>query len=179
MSYYSIDDIETDGIRVPTKFLIDVPGLGFLLPDRMKRGGPADMYAGAEVMLPLWLAAPLASAVAETRSDGSGGDVPILEMQEPTALNQDVLNVLKSEPGALDLRSQSRLFTYLALAWNDLFTGDELARVLYDAIRIRAAEIFDSALAQNGVDQSLDDYEVALYNSTANTIKDLQKWSKK
>jgi len=172
--YYSLDDIETDGLRVPTRFLVDAPQLGFLMPAGTRNEAPdPTVRAGTEVVLPLWLATPLA---AESLSEDS--DEPILELLEPAALRTDVLNVLKSEPLALDLRSQNRLFTNLALRWSELFTSDELARILQETVRVRAASIFDMALAQQG-GEHMDEYEQRLYAQAAATIRDIRAWQRK
>lgn len=172
MSYYSIDDIETDGIKVPTRFHVAAPGLGFLL-SHTDRSSPrmTDIPAGADVVLPLWLATPLASAAVDENSEEA-----FLEMREPAALRQDVLNVLKSEPMALDLRSQNKLFINLALVWTELFASNELARVIFDTVRIRAAYVFDAALSHQGADPKLDEYETSLYASVSRAVRDLKKW---
>lgn len=172
MSYYSIDEIETDGIKVPAKFLVEARDLGFLMPSGSRNETPdPNIHAGAEVVLPLWLATPLA---AESLSENS--DEPILELVEPKALHSDVLNVLKSEPLTLDLRDQDRLFTYLALRWSEMFTSNELTEILQKTVRTRAAYIFDMALAQQGNDQKLDEYEQHLYSIASATERDIRQW---
>lgn len=172
MSYYSIDDIETDGIKVPIKFNVTSPGLGFLMPQTDRNSPPiTDIPAGANLVLPLWLATPLASATVDEISEEA-----FLEMREPAALRQDVLDVLKSEPMALDLRSQNKQFINLALVWTDLFASNELARVMFDTVRIRAAYVFDAALSRQGADPKLDEYETSLFASASRAVRDLKKW---
>lgn len=180
MSYYSLEDVETDGLRVPVKFQVSTPGLGFLLEESgnsiSKEPKPikseAVIPAGAETIIPLWLAVPLASASVDETSDD-----PFLNVGEPPSLNNDVINILRSDPASIDLRQQNRLFTNLTLYWCELFGSADLQNTLYDTVRLRASHILDAALAQNGVggvDKGLDDYERRLYQESVRVIRDAQ-----
>lgn len=168
MSYYSLDDIETDGLRVPASFQVAAPGLGFLLENN--EGLSTVIPAGAETVLPLWLATPLASAAVE-----EGSDEAFLNIGEPHALATDVINVLRSDPTSLNLRRQNRLFTNLALYWCELFASEDLVNTLYETVRRRASFILDAALAHSGVggvDQGFDDYEQSVYQASVRVIRD-------
>ncbi|GMM53030.1 DNA replication protein [Starmerella bacillaris] len=168
--YYSLDDIETDGLRVPAKFQVDAPGLGWLNEEAKTENVPA----GAEAILPLWLATPLASA-----SVNEGQDLAFLNISEPHALNSDVINILRSDPASLDLRNQNRLFTNLAIYWCELFASDDFVQTVYEMTRLRSAYIFDAALAQSGIggiDRGFDDYEQRLYQATAKVIRDAKQF---
>lgn len=176
MHYYSIDDIETEGQRVPATFEVDVPRLGWLRGDesvhRISRES-GTITKDTRLDLPLWLAGPLAS----TRVS-PGSDDAFVVLEEPQAFTADTLNALKSGPASADLREQSPVFTHLGLYWLDLFQSEELSRVLYETIQARAAEILDAAVAQRGMSPSLDEYERQLYKASSATVRDLKKWQR-
>lgn len=59
-----------------------------------------------------------------------------------------VLNALKSDPSSVDLRLLSPVFFRLAEQWLTLMDAPELASVLIESFKNRAAEIADLATAK-------------------------------
>lgn len=164
--YYDIDAIETEGQRVPTKFNVSVPNLEYV------SGSREIIEEGATLELPLWLAGQLA----QVSVNPDVGDLSFAELEAPAAFSPDVINALKSAPLAIDLAEQSPVFTFLALRWIEHFDAPELAAVLYDAVQQRSAEIYDFAVAQRGVQPTLDESERQLYRLMHAVVRNMRTW---
>lgn len=166
-----MDSIQTEGERVPATFNVDVPGLGVLIGE-----DGTDIKAGTEMELPLWLAVPLASSRISPDSD-----IAFIDIGEPSSFEIDVLNSLKSDPTAVDLRALSPHFTHLALYWLQLFGSEELASTLYKSIQTRTSDIFSAAAAKRQSVESLgtlDNFERSLYKIASLSTRDILEFEK-
>ncbi|VVT55076.1 uncharacterized protein SAPINGB_P004415 [Magnusiomyces paraingens] len=169
--YYDLDDIAKDQQTLPCKFNVTVPNLGYLV------GAPGtEMKKDATVDLPVWLLRILAQT--PIAPDSTTPFVTPLPTKEFAAR---VLNALKSDPSSVDLRLLSPVFFRLAEQWLTLMDAPELASVLIESFKNRAAEIADLATAKTTRDaseflQRLDSTESRLYRSTHEANKDLKTW---
>ncbi|KAI5809031.1 hypothetical protein DFH27DRAFT_542197 [Peziza echinospora] len=133
MSYYDIDAILTDAQKIPCTFNIAVPGLGYL-----DGTSTPDIKANTPLTLPLWLAEFLAISQPTSRT-------PLVSLDLPTCLSTRVQNALKADPKSVDLRALATHFYALGCRVLQLFEDEELADVLADSFRKRAAEVADHA----------------------------------
>ena len=172
MSYYDLDDFLSESQRVPCKFNITVPLLGYL------EGTPgADISEGSKVELPLWIAEFLAiSAVSET------SEVGFVDLLQPEALNKKVINAIKTDAVSLDAHSICQHFYSLVEKWAKLYNDKELSEVAQQMLRDRAHEINNYAQNLRGAHQesnilySLDEFEKVLYKTSHDSYKQLRKW---
>ncbi|KAI0139298.1 DNA replication complex GINS protein psf-3 [Pestalotiopsis sp. NC0098] len=132
MSYYDLDAILTDAEKVPCKFEIEVPELGYL-----DNNPSQPLKANTTVSLPLWLAELLALA---NRSANSQDTAPFLTLSMPATLSNEVTSALKADPRAVALRDQSHNFYALATRMLDLFEEPEMCTVLRRTFVTRAGE---------------------------------------
>ncbi|KAK9470822.1 DNA replication complex GINS protein-like protein psf3 [Dipodascopsis tothii] len=174
--YYSLDDILTDGQKVPVTFNLTVPGMGYL-DDNSTANAP--IKEGTRLELPLWMAEILAiSGVSEDTEDG------FVTLGNPPQFANKVLNALKSDATSVDLRSQSAMFYRLAERWLSMVQDDDLATVLLETLKKRAAELRDhahnprSALIGDQQDflGKLDETEVLLFRTAHDSSKEFKSW---
>ncbi|KAI9855193.1 MAG: DNA replication protein [Vezdaea acicularis] len=186
-SYYDIDSILTDAQvhtgnipwraivnieqKVPCTFELDVPDLGYLDGNA---GG--DLKQGTRVDVPLWLGVMLAIGY-------QLGTPSLVRLDLPNALSQRVLNALKADPRTVDLRSQASHFYSLGARMLELFEEEEIADVLIETFKIRAAEIADHAhnprgALGEGADflRGLDETERQLFRSAHESAKLMRSW---
>lgn len=163
--YYDINDIETEGQRVPTTFNVTVPHLGHIV------GNTETIESGTVLELPLWLAGQLSTVQVD-----NDAETTFVSLEEPAVFSPDVINALKSAPVSLDLAEQSTVFTNLALHWLQMFDFPELANVLYDAVQQRSAEIYDYAVAQRGAQPQFDESERQLYRLVHGVMRNMRAW---
>ncbi|ODV89768.1 hypothetical protein CANCADRAFT_46170 [Tortispora caseinolytica NRRL Y-17796] len=178
-NYYDIDDILTDGIKLPCTFEITVPGLGFLAGHNANDA----IKEGTEAELPLWLASTLSVSQITADSDKTFVSLPI-----PTALSQVVMNALEGDPMSVNLRDQSTHFYRFVERWlsiSDL--SDEMtlrmAQVTSAALQQRATSIFNHAQNPNtavwdesGIISNLDELELGLYKIAQTATINVRKW---
>ncbi|KAB5527926.1 hypothetical protein GE09DRAFT_975429 [Coniochaeta sp. 2T2.1] len=129
MSYYDIDDILTEAEKIPCRFQLEVPDLGYL-----DNNPSAPLKAGTDVSLPLWLAELLALPP-------QGSETAFLVVELPKPLSQEVFQALKADPRAVPLRDQSAHFYNLATKMLDLFDEKDMTATLRKTFATRAAEI--------------------------------------
>ncbi|EEA20310.1 hypothetical protein ZTR_01768 [Talaromyces verruculosus] len=172
MSYYDIDAILTDAQKLPCKFELEVPGLGFL------EGNPGEnIKTGTQVDLPLWLG--------EMLSIGARlGTSRLVTLDLPSALSERVLNALKADPRTVDLRSLAPHFYSLGIRVLELFEEDNMADILSDTFRRRASEIADHAhnsrgALGEGVEflRGLDETERQLFRIAHDSAKEIRIWA--
>ncbi|KAI1841821.1 hypothetical protein JX266_011998 [Neoarthrinium moseri] len=149
MSYYDLDAILTDAEKVPCKFEIEVPDLGYL-----DNNPSHPLKAHTPVSLPLWLAELLAIA---NRSANSQDSSPFLTLSMPQTLSSEVTSALKADPRAVPLRDQSHNFYALATRMMEIFEDPDMCAVLRRTFVTRAGE---TALHARKAGAS-DDYKVA------------------
>ncbi|KAI1764829.1 DNA replication complex GINS protein PSF3 [Hypoxylon sp. FL1150] len=133
MSYYDIDAILTDAEKVPCKFELDVPELGYL------DNNPSHaLKAGISIGLPLWLAEPLAlTSVSQTSPD----DTKFVTLDLPPSLSNQVMSALKADPRVVPLRDQSHNFYSLGTRMLDVFEEREICAILRKTFVTRATDI--------------------------------------
>ncbi|KAH8600754.1 hypothetical protein B0O99DRAFT_503257 [Bisporella sp. PMI_857] len=170
MSYYDLDAILTDAQKVPTTFELDIPGLGYLdnAPGR-------PLKAGTKLDLPLWLSEMLAVTNATSKS--------LVTIDLPPCLTPRVMNALKADPKSVDLRALAQNFYGLGARILELFEEEEVAEVLMNSWRKRAAEISDHASnaghgSRDGVEflRGLDDKERDLFRAAHDSSKAMRNW---
>ncbi|KAI1134323.1 DNA replication complex GINS protein PSF3 [Hypoxylon sp. FL0543] len=135
MSYYDIDAILTDAEKVPCKFELDVPELGYL-----DNNPSQPLKAGTLVGLPLWLAEPLALTSRSTSSSEEDSK-SFISIDLPPSLSNEVLSALKADPRAVPLRDQSHNFYGLGTRMLDVFEEREICAILRRTFVTRAADI--------------------------------------
>lgn len=171
MGYYDIDEVLADGERVPCKFNITVPGLGFL------EGNPGKpIEKGTKVDLPMWLAKVLATVPV-----GSSGEL-FVEFLEPDFASPKVINAIKADPLSVDLHSIISNFYKLGENWATMFSDVQFAETLMTMLKERALEIDNYASnTTNHVNSpfllSLDEFEKNLYKVTYESKKQMRKWN--
>ncbi|KAI0846533.1 DNA replication complex GINS protein PSF3 [Daldinia vernicosa] len=135
MSYYDIDAILTDAEKVPCKFELEVPELGYL-----DNNPSQPLKTGTSVGLPLWLAEPLALTSRSPNSleeDSSS----FVSLDLPPSLSNEVMSALKADPRAVPLRDQSQNFYGLGTRMLDVFEEGEICAILRRTFVTRATDI--------------------------------------
>lgn len=174
MSYYDVDAILTDAQKLPCTFELEIPGLGYL--DGNEGGS---VKAGAKVDLPLWLGVMLAVS-----SGTQLGGQPLVTLDFPAPLQQRVVNALKADPKTVDLRAQAPQYYSLGAKILDLFEDEDVADVLIETFKKRAADIADHAhnhrgALGEGADflRGLDETERQLFRAGHDSAKAVREWS--
>ncbi|KAK9233934.1 hypothetical protein V1525DRAFT_414753 [Lipomyces kononenkoae] len=175
--YYDIDDILTDGHKIPVVFQLTVPGMGYL---EHERSSSSDIKQGARIELPLWLAEMLAIG-------GISDELPtgFITVSTPAPFNNKVLNALSADPGSVDLRGQSMQFYKFAERWLAMTGDNALLDTIMDTFKARAAIVHDyahntrSALMTDRSEflGTLDDTEIKLFKVAQEASKDLKRWT--
>lgn len=172
MGYYDINDILADGEKIPCKFNLSVPGLGYL------EGSPGKpIEINTKLDLPMWLAEVLAvcSTLENTQET-------FTELLEPDFIASKVLNAIRSDPKAVDLHSTMANYYKLCEKWSRIFNEKELIDVVMTMLKERAMEIDNfSSNAMKHVSTpfllSLDEYEKDLYRMTYESKKQMRDWN--
>ncbi|SGZ49006.1 CIC11C00000002551 [Sungouiella intermedia] len=171
MGYYDIDEVLAAGERVPCKFNLTVPGLGFL------EGNPGKpIEEGAKVDIPMWLAETLARV-----EIGNTGKRFVLFL-EPDFTSPKVINAIKADPLSVDLHSIVSNFYKLSEKWASMFADVQLAEMLMTMLKERALEIDNYASntskhVNSNFLYSLDEFEKNLYKVTYESKKQMREWS--
>ncbi|KAI1108184.1 hypothetical protein F5Y14DRAFT_102339 [Nemania sp. NC0429] len=181
MSYYDIDSIMTDAEKVPCKFELDVPDLGYL-----DNSPSQPMKSGTIVGLPLWLAELLALA---NRAPSSAGDdaKSFVSLNLPPSLSNEVLSALKADPRAVPLRDQSHNLYGLATRMLDLFDEKEMCAILRRTFIMRAADVALHAGKAGATDdvgvgaggeflRGLEEWERGLFKKAHDGAKGSREW---
>ncbi|KAI1343741.1 hypothetical protein F5Y15DRAFT_411597 [Xylariaceae sp. FL0016] len=181
MSYYDIDAILTDAEKVPCKFELDVPELGYLDND------PSNpLKTGTTVALPLWLAELLALA-SRAPSSSEEDAKSFVSLELPRSLSSEVLSALKADPRAVPLRDQSQNFYGLGTRMLDLFEEREICAIVRKTFVTRAADIALHARKAGATDdvpssiggeflRGLEEWERKLFKSAHDGTKGTKDW---
>lgn len=172
MGYWDIDDVIADGERVPCKFNLTVPGLGFL------EGNPGrPLEKDTKVDLPMWLAETLAEheGVEETGQ-------AFIDIVNPDFVSAKVVNAIKADPNSVDLHTIMSNFYKLSEKWCSLFLDGAFRDVVMAMLKERALEIDNFASNTNkhvnsAFLYSLDEFEKHLFKVTYESKKQMRDWS--
>lgn len=171
MSYYDLDDILADGEKVPCRFNMLVPGLGYL------EGQPGKaIQKDTKLELPLWLAEILAICELLEESQRS-----FIDLLQPDFISPKVLNTIKTSPTSVDLHEILPYYYRLTEKWASMFSDAELAAVVSEALRKRSLEIYNhanSAAKQLNFIYSLDEYEKEVFRKTSESNRNMRQWLK-
>ncbi|KAI1770531.1 DNA replication complex GINS protein PSF3 [Hypoxylon cercidicola] len=180
MSYYDIDAILTDAEKVPCKFELDVPELGYL------DSNPSHpLKAGTSIGIPLWLAEPLAlTSRSQTSTDDSNSFV---SLDLPPSLSNQVMSALKADPRAVPLRDQSHNFYGLGTRMLDVFEEREICATLRKTFVTRAADIALHARKAGATEdmgvgtgeeflRGLEEWERKLFRKAHEGTKETKEW---
>lgn len=172
MGYYDINDILAEGEKIPCKFNLSVPGLGYL------EGNPGKLIEkGTKVDLPMWLAEVLAvcSTLEHTQDT-------FIELLEPDFISAKVLNAIRADPKSVDLHRIMANYYKVCEKWAGMFNEKELIDVVMIMLKERAMEIDN--YASNTVKHvstpfllSLDEFEKDLYRMTYESKKLMRLWN--
>ncbi|RWA07632.1 hypothetical protein EKO27_g7472 [Xylaria grammica] len=179
--YGCLDAILTDAEKVPCKFELDVPELGYL------DNNPAQpLKSGATIGLPLWLAELLALA---NRAPSSADEdaKSFVSLNLPPSLSNEVMSALKADPRAVPLRDQSHNFYGLGTRMLDLFEEKEICAILRRTFVTRAADIALHAGKAGATDdmgvgagedflRGLEEWERKLFKKAHDGAKGTKEW---
>lgn len=172
-NYYDLDDILADGEKIPCRFNITVPGLGYL------EGNPGKAIPkDTKVELPLWLAEILAICELLEESQQS-----FIDLSQPDFINTKVLNAIKTNAVSMDLHSILTNYYKLSEKWASMFNDMELTELVMQMLKERSFEINNFASNTNkqinsNFIYSLDEFEKKLFKVTSESNKQMRKWLK-
>ncbi|KAK6458402.1 uncharacterized protein RJT20DRAFT_126426 [Scheffersomyces xylosifermentans] len=170
-NYYDLDDILADGEKIPCRFNITVPGLGYL------EGNPGKaINKDSKIELPLWLAEILAVCVNLDESGSSFIDLP-----EPEFLGTKVKNAIKTSPTSVDLHKLLPNYYRLVEKWCTMVPEPELIDIVMTMLKERSFEISNFAgnankQINNEFIYTLDEFEKQLFKMTSESNKHMRKW---
>lgn len=170
-NYYDLDDVLADGEKIPCRFNLTVPGLGYL------EGNPGKpIKSQTKIDLPLWIAEVL--SVCESK-ENSGEK--FIDLCEPEALSRKVMSAIKTSATHVDLHALMANYYKLVEKWGSMFSEPELIEVVIQMLRERAMEINNFANNTNKQINgdflySLDEFERRLYRDTAESSKHMRRW---
>jgi GINS complex subunit 3 len=171
MSYYDLDDILADAEKVPCRFNILVPGLGYL------EGQPGKaIQKDTKIELPLWLAEILAICELLEESQQS-----FIDLLQPEFISPKVINAIKTNPTSVDLHAILPYYYRLTEKWASMFSDSELATVVSETLKQRSLEIYNhanSATKQLNFIYSLDEYEKEVFKKTSESSRSMRQWLK-
>ncbi|TIA90020.1 hypothetical protein E3P99_01757 [Wallemia hederae] len=137
-SFYSIDSILADNQKVPSEFLTDVPGQGWL-----QGGLDKDIKEGAKVDLPYWMSSTLALS-----------EYDFLNLSIPAAFSTRVSNALIASPTFVKLANLNHFWYSFGLRISDLLEDNlKLQQSLRLAFSRRLIDIFDLGQYEGNVDE--------------------------
>lgn len=171
-NYYDIDDILADGEKIPCRFSITVPGLGYL------EGNPGRAIdKDTQLELPIWLAEIL--AICEIGSNKQS----FIDLIEPDFISSQVLNAIKTNSTTVDLHKLLPNFYRIIEKWCTMFNDEQLIMIVMDLLKNRAAEINNYAnntnkSINNDFIYTLDEFEKKLYKLTSDSNKNMRNWLK-
>ncbi|RYC54442.1 hypothetical protein CHU98_g11769 [Xylaria longipes] len=164
MPYYDLDAILTDAEKVPCKFELDVPELGYL------DNNPAQpLKSGTTIGLPLWLAELLA-----------------LANRVPSTADEDAKSFVSLNlPPSLS--NESHNFYGLGTRMLDLFEEKEICAILRRTFVARAADIALHAGKAGATDdmgvgageeflRGLEEWERKLFKKAHDGVKGTKEW---
>lgn len=169
--YYDLDDVLADGEKVPCRFNITVPGLGYLEGNAGKA-----ILKESKLDLPFWIAEVL--SIVDFKEDS---DEKFIDLCEPDALSRKVISAIKTSPTYVDLHALMANYYKLVEKWGHMFQEPELIDTIMTMLKERATEI--NNFANNANKQingefiyTLDEFEKKLYKLTAESNKQMRRW---
>ncbi|GME68937.1 unnamed protein product [[Candida] boidinii] len=151
MSYYDLDDILADSQKLPCKFSITVPGLGYL------QGQPGKKIKKDSILeLPIWLAEILAVCAVnsngnenqdneedEDEDNNNNTQSTFLQLIQPDYFSPKIINAIKADSLSLDLHSLLSNYYKIVIKWGWMFNDEELINVISKMLIQRSCEIND------------------------------------
>ncbi|KAG7660582.1 PSF3 [[Candida] subhashii] len=172
-NYYDLDDILTDAEKIPCRFNITVPGLGYL------EGNPGKpIQKDTKVELPLWLAEILAILnISEESSEN------FIDLSDPDFINVKVISAMKTSPISVDLHKLLPNYYSMVEKWCLMFNDTILIENVMNMLKERAFEINNFAnnankQISNEFMYTLDEFEKKLFKKTLESNKLMRKWLK-
>ncbi|OBA28637.1 GINS complex, Psf3 component [Hanseniaspora valbyensis NRRL Y-1626] len=168
MSYYDLDDILADSVKVPTKFNYTVPGLGYLENNPNK-----PLNKNNKLDLPLWLAKEL--AVLEISENN--GNIHLIELITPEIFHQRITNIIKSDSTSLDAYSLCPYFYTVYEKWAYFYSSKKISELAVDMLRSRGVKINNYASFKSNSSSNKTSY----FNESASTdfMQTLDEFEKK
>ncbi|KAL6451483.1 PSF3 DNA replication complex GINS protein PSF3 [Candida maltosa Xu316] len=169
--YYNLDDILAENEKIPCKFSVTVPGLGYL------EGNPGKpILEDTKIELPYWLAHILGTLEIS--------DTHMVELGDPDFINKKVINAIKSDPSSLDLHKLTPYFYLMVLKWGSLYDDEVLIENIMNCLKSRSLEIYNfssnaNKTLNNEFLYTLDEFEKSLFKSTSESNKLMRQWFKK
>ncbi|KAK6202537.1 uncharacterized protein RJT21DRAFT_20340 [Scheffersomyces amazonensis] len=170
-NYYDLDDILADGEKVPCRFNMTVPGLGYL------EGNPGkQIHKDSKVELPFWLAQILAICVLQEESGQS-----FVDIAAPEAVSTKVLNAIKTSSTSVDLHKLAPNYYKFIERWCSMYSDPDATNTVMQMLKERAFEINNYASnLTKGINNeflySLDEFEKKLYKQTSESNKQMRNW---
>lgn len=170
-NYYDLDEILADAEKVPCRFNMTVPGLGYL------EGNPGKaIQKDTKLELPTWLAEVL--AVCELLK-GSGDS--FVDLSEPDCISTKVKNAIKTSPTAVDLHKLLPNYYKMVEKWCSMFDNEELVDLAMAMLKERSYEISNFAgnankQINNEFIYTLDEFEKKLLKMTSESNKHMRRW---
>ena len=148
MSYYDLNAIQTDSQKLPCTFTLTVPRLGHL---ESPQNANQPITSGTKLYLPLWLGVMLALSNANSASNGGPGGEGMVEMDFPACLERKVINALKADGRAVDLRGLNAHFFGVGGRVLEVFEDEGVEGVLVEvssssSVLVRACCGFGSGI---------------------------------
>lgn len=167
-SYFSIDDILTTQERLPCKFEVDVPRLGFLDPG----ADSENLASGTKMELPLWLAKAI-----------SGRRAMSVSTELPKQYREGYREILSAEASVVDLHKLGPFYYGFGsqLLQFDHPDSPDIAKMLLQTFKDRLRNLMD--ISQNAYNQDtskmtarLDQMERKVFQCGQIGLNDFQKW---
>ncbi|KAJ3650233.1 hypothetical protein Zmor_021931 [Zophobas morio] len=164
--YFAVDDILATQDRIPCTFLQDAVKLGKLNPAEEQ----ADLKAGTNIELPLWLVADITT----TRQ-------PVVAPSLPKMYKEGNREILKADPCAVDLHKLSTHFYELGLYVKQFDPRESVAEILLQTFTLRlrfVMDLSDNTVSNPSVMQKLDRLERSVFKSGHDAKMKLVSWLK-
>ncbi|OAL68083.1 DNA replication complex GINS protein PSF3 [Trichophyton rubrum] len=114
---------------------------------------------------------------------GGDGLSPLVTLDLPKALSEQVMNALKADPRTVDLRALAPHFYRLGCRILQLFEEEEMVDVLSHTFKTRAMQISDHAhnpagpMSGQEFLRGLDETERQLFRAAHESIKSMRAWT--
>lgn len=171
MGYYDLDNILADAEKLPCKFNILVPGLGYL------EGQPGKaIQKDTKIELPLWLAEILAICELLEESQRS-----FIDLLPPEFISAAVINAIKTSPTTVDLHAILPYYYRLVEKWAAMFSDSELVLVVSETLKKRSLGIYNhanSATKSLNFIYALDEDEKEIYRGASDSSRNMRQWMK-
>ncbi|XP_046970544.1 DNA replication complex GINS protein PSF3 [Vanessa cardui] len=164
-NYLSISDILVTNEKVPCKFLLDLPKMGFLDPSAAEN----DLKAGTNIEIPLWLAESLYSR-----------RPPLVSVDLPKIYKETYREILNADACTVDMHKLGQHFYELGcyIAKHDI--KSEVSATLLNTYRQRFKMILSASVSTDSINsvQPLSASERERTKSAVVTERALSSWLK-